>query len=94
MLKRIKNGGILALVFAAGMAVLQPASAQAADRHPRGGYQNQVRVDRNWDRARSGDRGRDYRAAPTYYYTPAPSYNYRYNSYPVRGYPRGYACPR
>jgi hypothetical protein len=94
MLKKFKNGGILALVLAAGMAVLQPASAQAAERHDRDGYHNQVRVDnrireRGWDR---GVRGREYAR----YYAPAPRYERRHYGYPSVAYPYyGYGvCPR
>jgi hypothetical protein len=81
MLKKIKNGGILALVLAAGMAVLQPASAAAAERHDRDGYRQQVRVERNWNRDRRDyrdyrgwDRGRVY----YHYVRPAPRYAYPY----------------
>ena len=103
MLKKIKNGGILTLVLAAGMAVLQPASAQAADRHDGGGYNNRGRVERNWNRDRGGDR-RDYRVyrdsdrgrrdrGYVYYnYAPAPRYGNDYYAYPSYGaYPY---CPR
>ena len=94
MLKKIRNSGILALALAAGMAVLQPASAAAAERHDRDSYRGAVRVGRNWngDRHeyrdnRGGDRdhGRVYTN-----YAPAPRYSYGY--YPAYGaYPY---CPR
>jgi hypothetical protein len=89
MLKKIKNGGILALVLAAGMAVLQPASAAAAERHDRD-YRGAVRVERTWnDRREYRDyRGWDRDHGRVYNYAPAP----RYYSYPVYGtYPY---CPR
>ena len=74
MLKQIKNGGILTLVLAAAMAVLQPASAQAAERHDRG-YYDRGRVERSWNRDRreyrdyrgwDRDRGRVYYSYPAY----------------------------
>jgi hypothetical protein len=105
MIKKIKNGGILALVLAAGMAVLQPASAQAAERHDRGGYEGRGRVERNWNGGRGNWGGRDYRdyrgsdrdRGRVYYnYRPAPRYGYGYYAYPSYGYPAyGYSyCPR
>lgn len=90
MLKKIKNGGILALVLAAGMAVLQPASAAAAERHDRG-YRGAVRVERTWNgdrREYRDNRGWDRDRGRVYNYAPAP----RYYSYPVYDtYPY---CPR
>lgn len=96
MLKKIKNGGILTLVLAAGMAVLQPVSAVAAERHDRDGYRGGARVERNWNGGRreyrdyrgwDRDRGRVY-----YNYGPAPRYGDGYYRYPVYGaYPY---CPR
>jgi hypothetical protein len=96
----INNGGILALVLAAGMAVLQPASAQAADFHGRDGHQAQVRVDRDWNRGRVVERDRDIRDRHVWYggrrdgvyfnYAPAPAYGAAYG-YPAYGYSN---CPR
>jgi hypothetical protein len=93
MLKKIKNGGILALVLAAGVAVLQPASAAAAERHDRG-YRGAVRVERTWNgdrREYRDNRGWDRDRGRVYYnYAPAPRYRYGY--YPAYGaYPY---CPR
>ena len=96
MLKKIKNGGILTLVFAAGMAVLQPASAAAAERHDRDGYRGGARVERNWNGGRReyrDNRGwnRDRDRVRFYYnYAPAPRYGYEYYS-PAYVYPN---CPR
>jgi hypothetical protein len=95
MQKKIKNGGILALVLAAGMAVLQPATAAAAERHDRD-YRGTVRVERNWNgdrREYRDNRGWDHARARVYYnYAPAPRYGYGYYSYPAyRAYPY---CPR
>ena len=90
MLKKIKSGGILVLAFAA-LAVIQPASALAADRHDdRGGARDRGRVVQNWDRGREV---RD-RADERYNYAPARRYDDRYYRSHV-AYPTGaYACPR
>jgi hypothetical protein len=90
MLNRIKNGGIFALVLAAGMAMMQPASAQAADRHD-GGNRDRGRVVQNWDR------GRDVRVREYVRQDYAPVRRYyddrHYRSHIA--YPTGvYACPR
>ena len=96
------NGGILALVLAGGMAVLQPASAQAADFYSRDGRQAQARVERDGNRGRVAERDRDIRDRHVWYggrrdggyvyfnNTPAPAYGYQYG-YPAYGYP---SCPR
>jgi predicted outer membrane lipoprotein len=105
MLNKLKRGGILGLVLAAAMAVLQPVSAQAAERHDRDGYNGRARVERSWNRDRGGwdrrdhrgwDRGRRDRGYVYYNYTPAPRYGYDYYAYPSDGYAYGgYAgCPR
>jgi type IV secretory pathway protease TraF len=74
MLKRIRNCGVLALVLAAGMAVLQPASAQAADRFDRPSDRDRGRVVQNWDRGREvRDRG-----FVRYNYVPGRRYDDRY----------------
>lgn len=101
MLKRIKNSGILALVLAAGMAVLQPASVQAADWHHRDGYREGGRVERNWNGDRSWGRReyrggwdrRDYRGWDRgrrgrgyVYYNYAPAYGYGYDYYAYPSY--------
>lgn len=96
----VKNGGILALVLAAGMAVLQPVSAQAADFHGRDSHQVQARVDRDWNRGRVVERDHVIPDRHVWYggrrdgvyfnYAPAPAYGYR-NGYPAYGYPN---CPR
>jgi hypothetical protein len=73
MLKKIKNTGILALALAAGMAVIQPASALAADRHDERGFvRDRGRVVQNWDR------GREVRDRAYVRYAPAPRYDDRY----------------
>jgi hypothetical protein len=99
MLKRLKNTGILALALAAGMAVMQPVSAQAADRHDRDAYHDRGRVDRGGNRDNrvvqdrrvyQGGRDRNY----VYYnYAPRPSYGYSYPTavYQYGAYPN---CPR
>src|SRR5689334_21653373 len=92
MLKRLKATGILALVLSAGMAIAQPAVANAADWHDRDDHHDPYRDrdgrrDRDWHRDRDGRRDGDHRAydrghyfnyapAPNYYYSPPPSYAY------------------
>jgi hypothetical protein len=88
MLKKIKSGGILVLAFAA-LAVIQPASALAADRHDdRGGARDRGRVAQNWDR------GRDVRDRAYVRYAPAPRYDDRYYRSHIAYPTGGYACPR
>jgi hypothetical protein len=100
MLRRLKNCGILTLILGAGMAVMQPVSAQAADRHDRDAYHDRGRADRGWNRDNrvvqdrhvwyGGNRDRGY----VYYnYAPRPSYGYSYPSavYQYGAYPN---CPR
>ena len=103
MLRRFKNGGILALVLAAGMAVMQPVSAQAAEPHDRNAYHDRGRVDRagNRDHRVVQDRhvwyggGRD-RGYVYYNYAPTRSYGYQYYGYPSTVYQYGAYpnCPR
>lgn len=60
-----KKVGILALILSAGMTILEPSTAQAADRHDRDGYHDRRDRDgyhdrrdhRDWDRNRDHDRG-------------------------------------
>ena len=92
MLKKLKNGGILALVLAAGMAVLQPASANAAERPNRDGYHDQIRRGGDWNRGHDIRDRRDWDRRPVVnrYYAPAPVYRY-----PVADPYYGYSnCPR
>ena len=98
MFKRV---GILGLVLAAGMMVLQPSTATAADRHDHDGHHD--RRDRHdWDRHQNRDRDRDWgrnewrdrgrwqnRRTRDYLYfnfTPAPRYYY-YTPAPSYSYP-------
>ena len=53
MFKRV---GILALVLSAGMAVMEPAVAKAADWHDRDGHHDR---DRRWNRGDRHERNRD-----------------------------------
>ena len=107
MWNKLKRGGILALVLSAGLAVLQPTAANAADRHDRDhhdrreyrdrNYRQDWRRDRDWrhDRDRNWDyRGRD-RGYLYFNYSTAPNYYYSTPSY---SYPYGYGytdpnCP-
>lgn len=86
MLKKLKNGGILALLLAAGMAVMQPTSAKAADRPYRDGYHDQIRRGRDDVRVVRDYRYVDRRPVVNRYYVPARSYGYPYYVYP--------SCPR
>jgi hypothetical protein len=84
--RSFKNVGILALALPA-MAVIQPASALAADRHDDRGFgRDRGRVVQNWDR---GPEARDHVR-----YAPAPRYDIRYYRSRI-AYPAGvFACPR
>ena len=105
MFKRV---GILALVLSAGMTVLQPATANAADWHDRDGY-HEHRENRDWNRRRDRDHDwrrhewRDHdrwekrRSGGYLYFNAAPAPRYYYTPTPSYRYPNyGYQynqCP-
>lgn len=100
MLKKVRNSGVLALILTAGMALAQPGSAMAADRHDG----NALRRDAYHDQLRRGDerrvmrddRDRNRTLIIDRDYTPPPVQVYRNNVYRYDRYPySGHAiCPR